>query len=126
MDSVIAFVLAILITIPIVGWFLLYIVTVKITKKKAYSVKLASDLSAVIFILSVYFIMYEIWHESFLWLIAIIFLSVASVYTFIYWKISEDLHIGTLLRGIWRFNFLFFFVLYFALSIYGLVVKMLI
>lgn len=123
MSNVIAFFIAAVITLPLLGWYIAYIITVKITKRKSYSVKLASDLSAIIFILAVYFIMAEIWNQSLLWLIFIIILSVAIIFTFIHWKVAGDIHIWKLFRGIWRFNFLLFFILYIALSIYGLILR---
>lgn len=123
MINVIAFIVAAVITVPLLGWYVIYFFTKMMTRRKSYSVKLASDVSAFFFIIAVYFMLDEIWHQSFLWLIAIVILSIAIVYTIIYWKVAEDVHIWKLFRGIWRFNFLLFFFIYFVVAIYGCYVR---
>lgn len=120
MSKVISMAVATVITMPFFAWYLAYITTVKITKRKGYAVKLASDLSNILFIAASYFIMYELWHRSFLWLICVIFFSVAIIFTLIHWKIAEDIQVGKLFRGIWRLNFVLFFLFYIILSVYGL------
>lgn len=121
MSNAFVILIATIITIPLIGWYLIYITTVKVTKKKSYSIRLASDISAFLFMAAVYFIMYEIWQRSFLWLILIVFFLIAIIFTFMHWKQFEDIQVGRLFRGIWRFNFIVFFFLYIGLSIYGLV-----
>lgn len=123
MSSAIAFFLATIITLPLLGWYLIYIITVKITKKKSFSVRLAADLSAILFMASVYFIMLEIWKQSFIWVIFSLFFFVAIFFTVIHWKNAEDIHVWKLFKGIWRFNFILFFLAYFLLSAYGLITR---
>ena len=116
MSNVLAIIIATIITVPLIGWYFIYITTVKITKKKSYSIRLASDVSAFIFMAAVYFIMFEIWDKSFLWLILIVFFLIAILFTFIHWKRFGDIQVGRLFRGIWRFNFIIFFFLQFKVS----------
>lgn len=123
MSNVLAWVLATMVTMPIIVFYLIYLITVKTTKDKKISLKLAVDLSGIFFIVAVYTIAFEIWSLSLFWLILIIILSVAIIFTFIHWKISEDIHLTKLLKGIWRFNFLLFFITYLLLSVYGLFVR---
>lgn len=125
MSNVLAIIIATIITVPLIGWYFIYITTVKITKKKSYSIRLASDVSAFIFMAAVYFIMLEIWDKSFLWLILIVFFLIAILFTLIHWKKFGDIQVGRLFRGIWRFNFIIFFFSYIGLSIYGLVFNIL-
>ncbi|MGO4887885.1 DUF3397 domain-containing protein [Anaerobacillus sp. MEB173] len=114
---------ATIITIPLFGWYLVYIVCVKISHNKRYSVKLATDVTTFLFILAVYFIAYEIWQKSFLWLILIIILLVASMFTIIHWKVKNEINTLKLIKGIWRFNFLLFLIGYLLLCSYGLIMK---
>ncbi|WP_088104993.1 DUF3397 domain-containing protein [Halalkalibacter urbisdiaboli] len=115
-----AWFVATIVTIPIFGWYLVYIITVKITKNKRRAVRLAIDGSCILFITSVYFIMYELWQRSFLWIILTLIFFIAFIFTFIHWKIADDIYVKKLFRGIWRTNFLIFFFLYFILIGYGL------
>ncbi|MFV8827045.1 DUF3397 domain-containing protein [Alkalihalobacterium sp. APHAB7] len=123
MSSAFAWFIATVVTLPIVGWYLVYIITVKITKKKSYSIRLAADISLVFFILAVYFISYEIWKQSFLWIILIVFFAVAICFTIIHWKVAKDVHLVRLFRGIWRFNFILFFLAYILLSTFGFITR---
>lgn len=123
MVNVIAYIIGAIITFPFIGWYLIYFFTKMMTKRRAYSVKIASDISAIFFIIAVNFMLYEIWHRSYLWLIAIVILSIAIIYTILYWKMAHDVHIWKLFRGIWRFNFLLFFFIYIVVAFYGCYVR---
>lgn len=123
MSNAVAWFLATVITLPLVAFYLIYLVSVKTTKNKKRSIKLAVDLSTILFIFAVYFITYELWNVSLLWFLLIMIITVAIIFTIIHWKISEDIHFSKLLKGIWRLNFLLFFTAYFILSIYGLFIR---
>lgn len=120
MTDVVAAFLATVVTVPILGWYLIYIITVKATKNKPKSIRLASDGSAVFFIAAVYFISYELWGRSFLGVILALFFLLAFFFTIAHWKISGDIYTTKLLKGIWRLNFMIFFFIYIVLSAYGL------
>ncbi|MBU8907122.1 DUF3397 domain-containing protein [Desertibacillus haloalkaliphilus] len=123
MSSALAWLMATVITLPLFGWYLVYLFTVKLTRKKSKAIRVASDVSTLFLICAVYFIMYELWGQSFLWLLMIIILMVAIVFTLLHWKLSDDIHMVRLIRGIWRFNFLLFAIGYVCLSVYGLVIS---
>lgn len=123
MTNAVAWILATIVTLPLLAFYLIYLVSVKTTKDKKSSLKLAVDISTVSFIAAVYFIAFEIWSQSLLWLILLIILVAASIFTFIHWKVSEDIQFLKLVKGIWRLNFLLFFVMYFILSLYGLYIR---
>lgn len=123
MNSAIAWFLATLITVPLVAFYLIYIITVKTTKSKIISIKLTVDLSTILFILAVYFIAHEIWNISLFWFLLLTIISVAIIFTIIHWKFSNDIHLPKLLKGIWRLNFILFFLAYIILSIYGLLLR---
>lgn len=123
MSDAIAWVVATFVTLPIFAFYLIYLVSVKTTKNKKKSIKLAVDTSAILFVIAVYFISYEIWSQSLLWLIITLIIIVAMLFTIIHWKVSEDIQLDKLLKGFWRFNFLLFFFMYLLLSVYGLVIR---
>ncbi|MCT8139033.1 DUF3397 domain-containing protein [Anaerobacillus sp. CMMVII] len=123
MSEALAWLVATFVTLPIFTFYIIYIITVKTTKNKKKSLKLAVDVSACFFIIAVYFIAYEIWSKSLLWVIIIFILIVAMIFTIIHWKVSDDIQFGKLLKGIWRFNFLLFVIFYLVLSAYGLFIS---
>lgn len=123
MSDALAWMVATFVTLPIFAFYLVYIVTVKTTKNKKKSIKLAVDISASFFIIAVYFIAYEIWSQSLLLVMIISMILVAMIFTVVHWKISEDIHLGKLLKGIWRFNFLLYVFAYILLSVYGLFIS---
>jgi hypothetical protein len=122
-SDAIAWLVATFVTLPIFAFYLIYLVSVKTTKNKRKSIKLAVDTSAIFFIIAVYFISYEIWSQSLLWLIITLIIVVAMIFTIIHWKVSEDIQLDKLLKGFWRFNFLLFVFMYLVLSVYGLVIR---
>jgi succinate dehydrogenase hydrophobic anchor subunit len=125
MTEVVAWVIATIVTIPLLGWYIIYIISVKASKNKSKSIRRASDWTTVLFMIAVYFIIVELWAKSFLWVILAIFFFVALIFTFIHWRLSGDIHVGKLFKGIWRFNFLLFFMIYLFLSGFGLVLRIL-
>ncbi|MFC0558711.1 DUF3397 domain-containing protein [Halalkalibacter alkalisediminis] len=125
MSNLLAWFVATIVTIPLLGWYLIYITTVKVSKNKSKSIRLASDWTTILFMMAVYFIMTELWAKSFLWIILAVFFLIALLFTWIHWKLSGDIHVGKLFRGIWRFNFLLFLCIYVLLSGYGLISRIL-
>ncbi|MEY8751364.1 DUF3397 domain-containing protein [Alkalicoccobacillus gibsonii] len=113
--------IATVVTIPALGWYLIYISTVKLTRQKRKAIKWASDFSAVLFMAAVYFIMEQLWEPTSVWLVLALFFSVAITFTVIYWNVMEDFYATKLLKGIWRLNFLIFVSIYILLSGYGLI-----
>ncbi|KHF40789.1 DUF3397 domain-containing protein [Halalkalibacter okhensis] len=123
MSELVASVIATIVTIPLLGWYIIYITTVKISKNKSKSIRRASDWTTLLFMVAVYFIMSEIWSQSFLWIILAIFFFISLVVTWMQWSVSGDIQTKKLFRGIWRFNFLAFVIIYLLLSGYGLIVR---
>lgn len=123
MSSVFAWFVATIVTLPLLGWYLIYIIMVKITKNKSKSIRRASDWSAILFMAAVYFILYELWDRSFLWMIFSVFFLLALLFTWMHWRVSGDIHTRKLLRGIWRLNFMLFLFFYLLLSSYGLITR---
>ncbi|WP_347550459.1 DUF3397 domain-containing protein [Pseudalkalibacillus hwajinpoensis] len=121
MEHIVSWIVATAVTVPLLAWYIVYIITVKMTRKKKFSFRLAVDLSTVFFILSVHFIAIELFGRSFLWLILLLIISAAVGFTILHWKTKEDIHIRKVIKGAWRFNFLLFSTGYFLLLLIGLV-----
>ncbi|UTR15198.1 DUF3397 domain-containing protein [Salipaludibacillus sp. LMS25] len=120
MAEVTAVITATLVTMPLLGLYIIYLITMKAARNKQRSFKLAVDLTVLLFITSVYFMVYEIWGIRMGWLIAMFFLLTAIVFTFVHWKNYEEIDIQRVFKGVWRFQFVVFFLLYFMILMYGL------
>ena len=120
MEELLVIIAATLVTIPLIGFYLVYIISVKISKDKVFALKLAADGTTVLFVIAVYFIVFEIWDLRLAWLFILFFLVTAIAFTLLHWKKYEDIEISKVVKGVWRFQFIFFFVVYFVLIIYGL------
>ncbi|WP_174733829.1 DUF3397 domain-containing protein [Mesobacillus harenae] len=113
--------IATLVTIPLLGYLLVFILSKQITKNHRRSVRLAIDSSTFLFIVSVHFIIVAIWDRSYLWAILLLLIGIALIFVVIHWKFKEEIVLPKVFRGYWRFNFLLFFSAYIVLVLVGLV-----
>jgi hypothetical protein len=123
MSSIISGVLATIVTVPFLGFALIYYISLKLLQDNKRAVKMAADCSTFLFIISVHFIVYEIWQQSFLWLIFIVILTTAIAMAVLQRSLYEDIQVIKLLKGTWRVNFLLFVLFYIVLFTYGLTTK---
>jgi len=111
---------AILITVPMIGYLAVFIISKQITGNHRQSVNLAIDFSTFLLVLSVHFLIVTIWGKSFLWLILVVLFGLAAVFVWIHWKYKEEIIMPKVFKGFWRFNFLLFFSAYIILVLFGL------
>ncbi|MCR6107179.1 DUF3397 domain-containing protein [Salipaludibacillus agaradhaerens] len=123
MAEVTAVITATLITAPLLGLYIFYLIIMKVSQNKQRSFKIAVDATVLLFIASVYFMVYEIWGVRTGWLIVMFFLLTAIVFTFVHWKNYEEIDIKRVFKGVWRFQFVVFFLLYFIVIMYGLIIS---
>jgi hypothetical protein len=121
LSSFLAFLLATMITLPILGLILIFITSLKVTRNKKRSLHLSIDITTVLFIFSVHTIAFVIWEQSFTWIILTIILLTAMGFVVLHWKVFEEIQLKRVFKGFWRFNFLLFGLSYFGLTIYGLI-----
>lgn len=121
MSAFISNIAAVFITIPIIGYILIFMTVKQITKNHRKSVHLALDGSTILFIISVHYLVLTIWEKSYLWLILLLMILIAVIVVLIHWKVKQEIDFRRILRGFWRANFLVFFILYLILFVTGLV-----
>ncbi|PYZ97916.1 hypothetical protein CR205_04790 [Alteribacter lacisalsi] len=115
---------ATLVTVPFIAFYLVYIVTVKLTRKKSVALRTAVDGSLLFFMLAVHFFILEIWGLSLIqYVFALMFLT-AIIFTLIHWKKYEEVQFIRIVKGVWRFQFVLFFVLYFVLMFVGFYIRL--
>lgn len=112
---------AIFVTIPILAYVLIFVISKQITKQHRRAVRYALDGSTLLFIISVHFLITTIWEKSFLWLILLLILIIGVAVAFLNWKVKQEIDYNRVFRGFWRFNFLMFFSAYIILIIIGIV-----
>lgn len=109
------------VTIPILGYILIFVISKTITKKHRLAVRIAIDWSTLLFIISVHYLIIAIWKISLLWVLLLLIILIGVVVAVLHWKLKEEIDYQKVFRGFWRFNFLIFFSLYTILLIIGLV-----
>ncbi|MEH7011914.1 DUF3397 domain-containing protein [Neobacillus niacini] len=120
MNSFISSIITIFLTVPLFGFFIIYILNKLITKNTRKSFHKALDYSTILFILAVHFLLMTIWGKSFFGLILLILIVIAMVFVIIHWKIKGEIILTKVFKGFWRFNFLVFFLAYISLTVFGI------
>ncbi|WP_404331407.1 DUF3397 domain-containing protein [Mesobacillus maritimus] len=112
---------ATLVTLPLVGYLLMFIFSKQLTKNHKRSVQRAIDFSTLLLIISNHFLIVVIWGKSYLWLILLILIILAIIFVLYHWKVRQEIEYTRVFKGYWRMNFLLFFFSYVVLIIYGIV-----
>ncbi len=121
MNTVFSSLIATLVTIPLLGYLAVFIISKQITKKHKRSVHIALDVSTLFFILAVHYLIIVIWDKSYLWMIVLSLLITAVTFIIMHWRIKQEINLRVLFKGFWRFNFLLYFTAYIVLMLIGLV-----
>lgn len=121
MSTIFAGFFATIVTVPILALFLFYVFARFMTKNNKRSFHLAIDFSTFFFILAVHFLSFIIWKQSFLWIILVVLVAIATIMVITQYKIKQEIHFKRVAKGFWRFNFLLFFFAYFCLAFFGLI-----
>ena len=123
MSEVISSIIATFVTIPLLGYIIVFVISKLLTKNHRKSVKIAIDITTLLFVISDYYFIKAIWGISLFWLILLIMVIIASAFVFAHWKINHEIHFIKVFKGFWRFNFLFFGFIYILLLICGLILR---
>lgn len=113
-------IIATFVTIPLLGYIIVFVICKLVTKQHRKSVRMAIDVTTLLLILAVHYFIIAIWDISLLWVILLIMLFVAVIFVIVHWKIKHDIQFSIIFRGYWRFNFLLFSFFYIILIVYGL------
>ena len=120
MNSFISSIITIFLTVPLLGFFIIYVLNKLITKNTRKSFHKALDYSTILFIVAVHFLLITIWGRSFFGLILLLLLVIAMIFVVIHWKIKGEIIFTKVFKGFWRFNFLIFFLAYISLTVFGI------
>jgi hypothetical protein len=117
--NILTSIISVFFTVPLLGFFIVFYISKLITKNSRRSVHIALDYTTVLFIISVHFLVVTILGKSFFWLIILVIILSGMLFSVVHWKFKGEIVLNKVLKGIWRFNFLFFFTVYIALTIFG-------
>jgi hypothetical protein len=126
MGNLFVFLIATFVTLPLLGWFVCYIFSLKLTRNKKKAFKISVDFTTFLLIVSCHYLLYEISGKSFLWAIILMIISTGVLFSFLHWKTKEELKLIHIAKGVWRFNFLLFSISYLLLLVLGLTQRILI
>ncbi|PSL50781.1 uncharacterized protein DUF3397 [Salsuginibacillus halophilus] len=121
MINVLELFVAALLTLPLLLWYALYIVRVKMHGSKWRAVYFACDVSTIFFIGGAHVLIYEIWGLSLFWLFIVFTLMMLALFTYQVYKKDEEVNAKRAVKNVWRLNFLLFSVGYIVIFLYGLV-----
>jgi hypothetical protein len=121
MMTILTSVISIFFTVPVLGFIAVFFLSKLLTKNSRKSVHIALDYTTILFIISVHFLLVTILGKSYFWLIILIIILSGMIFSVTHWKIKGEIDFNKVLKGVWRFNFLFFFVVYIALTLIGII-----
>ena|SRR5690625_2610620 len=113
--EIVATIIAILATVPVLTFLILFFIFKAQTKNTTRSIQLAADFSAIFFIIAVSALFYILFENHYIpWIVIgyLIVLLIVLVYQF---TNQEELLIKKSFRIVWRIGFMIMFVLYILL-----------
>lgn len=116
-------IIATFVTIPLLGYIIVFVISKLVTKQHRMSVRVAMDVTTLLLVISVHYFIMAIWDLSLLWVILLIMIIIAIVFVITHWKLKHEIQFKKLFKGFWRFNFLLFSFVYIILLVYGLILR---
>ena len=124
MVDIIAWVISLVLTLPLLSSIILLVFLRKVVKNKKRSFILAIDIATFFFIISVHFHLITIFEQSFLIFIILGLTILTITVYFVDYRRSKVPSIIKASKRVWRMSFLLFFVSYLVLTILGIVASM--
>ncbi|MEH7382419.1 DUF3397 domain-containing protein [Bacillus sp. JJ1533] len=121
MIDFLAGVAATFVTIPLLGFILVYVISRFILKNNRRSFFLSVDVTTLFFLIAVHYLLLVIVGKSMLWLLILLLLTSILFIGFLAWRKSHEIETVKVLRKSWRFAFLASTIAYFLLLLIGLV-----
>ena len=121
MDSLLAGLIATCVIMPIVVYMTVYTITRQMLKNNKKAVRLSADTTTIFLIMAVHYAVIALFEHSYLWVIMIILIIIASSVLFMHYKVREEVDLKRVFTGFWRASFLLFSAAYFLLALIGIV-----
>ncbi|MFT4416117.1 DUF3397 domain-containing protein [Fredinandcohnia humi] len=125
MVSFFAGIAATIVTIPLLGFILIYFISRAIVKNNRKSFFLSVDITTAFFIIAVHYLLLVIVGKNMLWLIILLLLLSILLFAYINWRKNQEIQTVKTLKRFWRFTFLLSLCTYFLLLVIGLIQRIL-
>ena len=99
MEFVLSAFIATLVTLPIVGYLIIFVVTKRWTKNHRKAVQYGINSSVLLLIVSVHFLIQSIFNMSLLWLVISVALLLSIAVVLVHLRFKEEIQYAKLLRG---------------------------
>ncbi|MBB6455019.1 fatty acid desaturase [Salirhabdus euzebyi] len=117
------YIIALFITIPILSFFIIFFVMLKLTQQKSKAVRRAADMTTILLLIAVATAL-RITFGTFIlpWLIIFLILMFGTILYF-QWKTQEEVLFLKAFKSFWRVSFLLFTCVYFVTVFYGILIR---
>lgn len=120
MDSLLAGLIAICVIMPIIVYLAVYTISRQMLKNNKKAVRISADATTFFLIMAVHYAIIALFEHSYLWIILIVLIIIASTVLFMHYKVREEVDLKRVFTGFWRASFLLFSAAYFLLSAIGI------
>ena len=120
MEFVLSAFIATLVTLPIVGYLIIFVVTKRWTKNHRKAVQYGINSSVLLLIVSVHFLIQSIFNMSLLWLVISVAILLSIAVVLVHLRVKEEIQYAKLLRGMIRLNAFVFTLSYLVLVVVGI------
>lgn len=119
MDSILATIISIFIFALILVYLIIFFILLALGKTKKMAIRLSADLSTIFFILSIYFLIKEIWGVSLHFFIILFMVLFILMFIWRYWKRHHSFHFPKIIKYSWRSFFIVSLVSHLLLLVVG-------
>ncbi|UOR12931.1 DUF3397 domain-containing protein [Halobacillus amylolyticus] len=121
MTDVFIYIVASLVTVPVLFLFISYFFAMKWHRLKKKAVRQSTQSTVPFLVLAIHILLLVLFEENFLSWILIFLLVILSLSIVIQYKIYEEIQLRRAFKGFLRISFLLLMMVYMGLTVYGLV-----
>lgn len=123
MSDLFAYILAIVVTLPLPFLIIFYLCARKWSQRKLKALHRTANFTAPIFILAVHVLLVVLFDRSFFPFIIVFLLLLLGISMIAQYKMNDEVRLRHAFKGFWRISFLLFMFFYLGLSTYGLITR---
>ncbi|UOQ93075.1 DUF3397 domain-containing protein [Halobacillus shinanisalinarum] len=121
MIDVFIYIVALLVTVPVLFLFISYFIAMKWHRLKKKAVRQSTQSTVPFLVLAIHILLLVLFEENFVSWIIIFLLVILSLSVIIQYKIYEEIQLRRAFKGFLRLSFLLLLMVYVGLIVYGLV-----
>jgi len=114
-------IISIIIFCPILLFVIVYLISRKVKIRGTHAFGVASDVTTVCLFFSVPLAIGILWNFNVSALLITLAIMMAMIFTYIDWRTKKEIEVKSLLRKIWRFQFLLLSTAYIVICIVGVI-----